>query len=419
MKIKMPAVCSKSGLMLSMLLYFASVLLMLPSLIQSTYIRVVWVNLLELTAVYGMIILIVYLCTKRLSNVLITVSACSLAVGNLAQPLMQYACHMDEKAASLSDQLLKIAIWHLLLLVIGWGLIWLADYLIREHPVFEASAAALVILAFGAYILLKTGKDNNTSAAEGGFQPAIIAAFLIAYLVAAALGRQKKANRITHIVSAGLLLILLMGKHEFGIPILVSAACLLYYLLCYPTPKLSDLVPLAALLCLFLIGIFIRKPDLLTDTVKKLIERPELSVQISNAQHSLRAAGWFGRFIYTTKVSESSSDLSFAASIHFWGYAWLILAALPFLLGGLLLLLEESEPHGFRLPVILRGICFFILFLFLYWNCAFSIHFLLPTIGVQAPFCGISRSFAVLSGLLLSAVTICDENWIRNILKKE
>ena len=59
MKIKMPAVCSKSGLMLSMLLYFASVLLMLPSLIQSTYIRVVWVNLLELTAVYGMIILIV------------------------------------------------------------------------------------------------------------------------------------------------------------------------------------------------------------------------------------------------------------------------------------------------------------------------------------------------------------------------
>lgn len=417
MQRKKQNLCTKTGLLYSLLLYFAAVLLQLPSLTVSTYLRVIWMDLMLLFFIYGSMILLVYQFNGRLSSVLLTASAGVLAVGNLAQPLMYFACHQDDVAADTMRRLQHIAVLHLLCLAGGWVLIRLTEHLIKTACITETLLAAIASFGLAGYIFMRTGSDRNTSAAQNGFQPAILAAFAISLLLAAALGKQAVSSRRTHLALATLLAVLMVYKHELGIPILVIAACVLYYLLSYPSPHITVLLLICAGFCVLSAVVLAFNPDLLHDTVKKLIERPQLSDQISSAQRSLQAAGWFGRFSYDIKVAEASTDLALANAIHYWGYAWILVMAVPYVTGGVLLLWEEGHPHGFGFSVMLRGICFFVYTVFLCWNFGMSFQ-LLPLIGVQAPFSGCSGSFSVLSGMLLSSITICNPTRVKQFLKR-
>ena len=392
--------------------YLICVLLVMPSLIQSRYLFAASAEIAAIVLSGYLIIVLVFLTSRRLSCVMTAIAAASLSVANISQPLTYFACKMDDKAAETLVKLSRISLVHLGALVLTWCMLTVLDLIIKKHPFWLLPGSLLMCAPFLVLVLYRNSDRSATSAVGNGFQPAIFMAFLILFCLAAALGRYSALHTVWHIILCCCMVFCLIFRHELGIPILCTISCLLFYLLLYPLPKASFL------LLVMLIGIaggvliILLGPDhLLDDTLQKILTRTRGNDQLTSVIHTLQTAGWFGRFSYDVRVSAVYSDFSLANSVHYMGYLWLILTSVPFCLGLLETLLEENIPHGFAPSVILRGLCAMTMAVFTQYNAAMSVG-LVPIIGVQACFCGTGYSFAILSATLLGCVTYTDGTWL-------
>ena len=211
-------------------------------------------------------------------------------------------------------------------------------------------------------------------------------------------------SRVLHALFCCMLLGSLVVKHELGLPILSALSCAMYYLLLYPTPKRSTLLLYAVTAFAVCVGAMLTDDALLLDTLGKIQGRVQDNDQIRTVLYTLKTAGWFGHFSYDVKVPAASTDFALANSVHYFGYAYLLLTGIPFLLGCFGVMKEEAMPHGYAPSTVFRGLCTVLFFTVIMYNLAMSLQ-LVPMIGVQAFFTGKSGSFALVSGLLLGCIS--------------
>lgn len=384
-------------------IYLVSAALVLPSLIRSGYIKVISPDFGMLVLAYYLLIMLVLCISGSLSSVLITTASASLAVGNVSQALLFYSCHMDADAASQMERLKMIVCLHFGGIAAAWCMLAILDWLVQKHPLTEyLLCTALCSLVIGL-ILLRSGRDANTSTIAG-IQPAIVTAFLILICYAVSLGRQFPVSRLMHFLLCFGMAGSLILKHEWGIPILCTLSCLIFYLLIYPTPRRLTLLIYTLTALLFCAAALTFKEELLADTLKKLHERTQDNAQIRSVFRTIQTSGIFGRFSYDVKVPAASTDFALATSIHFAGFLWLGVTALTLCAGWAGLIREESSAHGFAPSVLFRGLSGIAFIVFIGYNLAMSLS-LVPLIGVQSLFCGSSYSMALLSSMLLGSLT--------------
>ncbi|MBP0967745.1 MAG: hypothetical protein J5722_08930, partial [Oscillospiraceae bacterium] len=338
--------------------YILCVLLMMPSLLQSRYLFAAPAEITALVLSGYLMIVLVFLTSKRLSCVMTALAAASLSVANISQPLTYYACRLDADAAAVMNKLCRISLVQLIFLSLTWVMLAVLDKLAKKRAFLLLPGSLLICAPFLLLVLYRSSENSATSAVENGFQPAILMAFLILFCFAAALGRYSGLQTVLQMLLCGCMVFCLIFRHELGIPILCTVSCLLFYLLLYPLPKGSFLL-IAALAGLTggLLLIRFGSDALLTDTLNKITTRTHESNQLTAVIRTLQTTGWFGRFSYDVRVSAVASDFSLANSVHYMGYLWLAVTFLPFCLGLLGTLLEENIPHGFAPSVMLRGLC--------------------------------------------------------------
>lgn len=393
-------------------IYWGSAVLLLPSLLQSTYLKEAWTVFLTMALVYFGLLMLVWKVCQNTGQVLTAAASAGIGLSNIFQSMKYYACGegMTESDLSCRHTLLVICGIHLSGVLITWGMLMLLEYLENKHPkILLALCMAAVGGILGLVWLL--GSSENTSTVLGGIQPAIPAMFLGLVLFARSCGKCKTAHKVTCRVLLIAMLLFFCLKNEMGIPFYILLICAVFYLLIYPKASLPNVLRIALHLPLAAVGALLMKlcltetwSKMYTSFMTKLQSRSgNIPEQILNARFLLYTADVFGRFSYDGRLSASSTDLALVNSIHYGGFLWFFCMTFCLLAGCWLILRDETIPHGLGLPVMLRGLCTCgILCTFMYTT--LQMVGTVPIIGIQPFFIGTSKGFAFLSAAMLGCV---------------
>lgn len=397
------------------LLFLAAAVLECPSLIRSGYFSVIGTEYLVSFVLFYAFILLMWLFTQSESGVYLTTSASVLMLGNWSQPLLNFGCDMDDEAADVVHRIELFSTFVIVSVIAVWCVLSFLEIL-HHRQLIETIISSAVCMGLCGIIFLFSDKNSNTSTISN-IQPAIFICFLILYCFAGFLNiKDNNIKRFIHLICFGAMMMILIYKHEGGIPLICYISCLIMYMFLYPISKIRFLLfyiitPIALLTILLTLD-----HGLLTDTIGKFNSRFSENDQSYQAIQNLKFSGLFGSFSYDYYLPAASTDFSLNTSIHYWGFLWGVIFVLIFIKGALQKAYELSSPHGFDLSVNLTSLSFTAFCIIIGYNLLVSLG-IVPIVGVQALFCGKSLSIAILSGLLLGGITY-DKGMIKKNVTK-
>lgn len=404
----------RSSIIFPSILYILAVGLQCPSLITSGYYRVIALEYIISFILFYALILLVWFYTKSKSKGYLTTSACVLMLGNFSQSLMYYGCGMDKEATVIIERIELFSILVIVSMMFLWGALY-AFECIKHKQLILTLISIFVSISMCIIILIYSDDSSNTSTIQS-IQPAIIMSFLIIYCFALALSLNINIfNRFIYLLCFGAMMTVLLFKHEWGIPLICYMSCLTMYIFLFPVAKIRFLMLYVMAPVSISAMLLIQNNSLLIDTLNKL-KRFFYNEHANQAIRNLKSSGLFGSYTYDYYLPAASTDFALNTSIHYWGFLWAFVFLILFVIGAVKMTRELSIPHGFDFSTNLTSLSFTAFCIIIGYNLLVSIG-VAPIVGVQALFCGKSLSVAILSGLLLGAITF-DKTAIEKIYKK-
>lgn len=357
-------------------------------------------------------ICIVYRVFRTQSAVYTASFSSILLFANWSQLMLHYTCNSDETENILN----KVTDFTLYVIaaMIAVAVMFVVINRIKRFRKLCLILFSIVVAGISMFTILFSADDSNTSTTRSGFQPAIIMMFLMLYAFSCAMaGNHRFITRIIYLVLFWGMMGLLVLKHETGVPAMTYAACIVTYIFFTDSKKerwftLANTVILAILLLI----VMIVRTDVRTDTIKKISERFSENEHWLMAEENLRTSSLFGSESYDVFLNEASSDYALNVNVHYWGYIWLALMILSFFFMSINVYKNILNNSNDNIISNLRKLTYIAIFINVIYNISDNICGT-PVIGVQMIGCGISRSMALLTGLLIGSV-ITDTNKIES-----
>ncbi|MCR5141883.1 MAG: hypothetical protein K6C68_05060 [Ruminococcus sp.] len=352
-----------------------------------------------------------------------TAAAAVISVGNMtALPMLYYTDGYTQ--GEISDTAYGTLICLMLMfgsMVISQILMYFLNKLSVGKPKTVPITAAICTLLTAAVIFVFSDRASGTTLVFG-MQAAIPAAAVLLLCAAAAVSADKLLRVICSAALAALAGTLVV-RNETGIPAVMIAALLIWYLFFSKRRNavltvFSVVIPAFGAVGILLLKFFGSRLSGIAIVDKVMTRLFSGNVeQAASAERSLRQSGVFGINSYLY-LSEGTSDFCMVTLIHYLGIAFLmliILSAVPFICISAFELMRERGT----LANTLASMSLCLLTVILVYNLLMCVGFA-PIIGVQAPFVGISKLFSILSGCLLgwSCFSESDANKLREKCKE-
>ncbi|MDE5763632.1 MAG: hypothetical protein K2I00_01525 [Ruminococcus sp.] len=322
---------------------------------------------------------------------------------NWSQLMLHYTCNSDK-----TDDILKKVINFMLYAAFSMLSICVIFMILDKIKRFRKLCLGIfsvVAVGMSMLVLIFSAKDSNTSTTASGFQPAILIMFLMLYAFSGAMaGNNGIFAKFIYIALFWGMMIILFLKHESGIPVMTCAACMITYIFFNKSAKEPWFIIFnIAVAVIGFAAIIIASPAIRKDIIVKFSTRVDDNEHWRIAEANLQASSLFGSESYDVCLNEASSDYALNVNVHYFGYIWLALMMLSFFIMSISIYRDVLSNSNDNIISNLRKLAYIAICVNVIYNISDNICGA-PVVGVQMIGCGISRSIALLTGLLIGSV---------------
>lgn len=423
---------NKTQVIYCSIIIVVSVLLSIHPMFSSTYSGVensMYYYLATIVPwIVGFIATVKYI--KKISQVYALTFVAILTIGNAsAMPLLQYTSSRPSEVEVVIAYSKALCLNNFLCVAVAlicFSSLVASKYLYTKIEkklkfVFYTYIFISIFVSLAILLLTKKASDaSNTTIIKIGslsFQAAI--PVMIFSIIGVALSWKDKSvvKKSLYLGSVGILNLILILRGETGIPFILFIGFSVWYLFCQPFhyKYLSCLIfglsgiGVSSTFILHAIRSYISNGTFLYSISEKIEGRIFSSSvdQVSDAQYSIATGGIWGGNGYNIYVSEGSSDFSIATICHYNGFAYIILLlciAVPLFISTFKDIMNSKPGFG----VSLKGMSLSCLFVMLFYNFLMCFD-ILPVLGSQIPFTGVTMMYTLLSGFILACIFYEDE----------